>query len=67
LHIVPHSTTDEGGLSTADNYFTGKDEDSVYIGSVKDILDSVYEQLMANPNRTFTFAEVKFFKKWYEE
>jgi hypothetical protein len=33
---------------------------------VKDILDSVYEQLVKNDTRTFTYAETKFFKMWYE-
>jgi hypothetical protein len=36
------------------------------MGGVKDILDSVYEQLVKNDTRTFTYAETKFFKMWYE-
>lgn len=62
LHIIPHSHTDEGWLSTVEEFFTGDDYYSIYIGSVKDILDSTIEELILGKNRTFTFAETKYFK-----
>ena len=40
LHIIPHSHTDEGWLSTTEDFYSGDDPTSIYIGSVKDILDS---------------------------
>tara|TARA_B100000780_G_C20747252_1_gene296832 strand:+ start:294 stop:488 length:195 start_codon:yes stop_codon:yes gene_type:complete len=49
LHIIPHSNTDMGWLSSPEESFSGFLEenatktDSPYIGAVKDILDSVYE------------------------
>lgn len=60
-----------GWLSTPEESFSGLlDENSTtnspYIGAVKDILDSVYEQLVKNETRTFTYAETKFFKLWFE-
>jgi len=61
-----------GWLSSPEESFSGFLEenatktDSPYIGAVKDILDSVYEQLVKNESRTFTYAETKFFKMWYE-
>lgn len=70
LHIIPHSHTDVGWLSTAEQSFSGFQEETSanaqYIGGVKDILDSVYEQLVKNETRTFTYADTKFFKTWYE-
>lgn len=61
-----------GWLSSSEETFSGWLEEnatrtnSPYIGAVKDILDSVYEQLVKNDTRTFTYAETKFFKLWYE-
>lgn len=66
LHIIPHSHTDEGWLSTVEEFFTGDDYWSIYIGSVKEILDSTIEELILGKNRTFTFAETKYFKQWYD-
>lgn len=47
LHIIPHSNTDIGWLSSTEQSFGGfQDEGSStgqYMGGVKDILDSVYE------------------------
>ena len=37
LHIIPHSPYDEGWLSTTDEFYSGDDPTSIYIGSVKDI------------------------------
>ena len=45
LHLVPHSHTDEGWLSTVEDFYTGEDESSIYIGCVRDILDSTIEEL----------------------
>lgn len=39
-------------------------------GSVDDIFTSTIEQLMEtefHPNRSFSFADLKFFKQWYEK
>jgi lysosomal alpha-mannosidase len=70
LHIIPHSHTDIGWLNTPEQSFSGFAEESnnssPYTGGVKDILDSVYEQLVKNDTRTFTYAETKFFKMWFE-
>jgi len=61
VHLVPHSHTDEGWLSTVEDFYTGDDEFSIYIGCVRDILDSTIEELILNENRTFAFAEIKYF------
>ena len=46
VHLIPHSHTDEGWLSTVDEFYTGEDDWSIYIGCVKDILDSTIEELI---------------------
>lgn len=40
---------------------------SGFIGSVEDILNSTMTELYADGNKTFTFGDLKFFKKWYEQ
>ena len=66
VHIFPHSHTDLGWLATADDYFTGKNT-SWYRGSVQDILNSVMVELQKDPKKTFTYAEMKYFKQWFEK
>ena len=58
VHIVPHSHTDPGWLSTYDTY---------YGSSVKTILSAVVKEMEASPNRTFAWAETCFFARWYAE
>lgn len=49
-------------MSTPENYFTGADSNPIYIGGVRDILDSVVSEMIDNKNLTFTYAEIKYFK-----
>jgi hypothetical protein len=80
LHIIPHSHVDdisqnkdvqmqlkEQALSTsaADNAATGQADG--FVGSVADILNSTIAELEQNPNRTFAFGDIKYFKGWYDE
>jgi len=67
VHLIPHSHTDEGWLSTVEDFYTGNDEGSIYIGCVRDILDTSIGELLANENRTFAFAEIKYFQMWWNE
>lgn len=67
LHIIPHSHTDEGWLSTTEDFYSGDDETSIYIGSVKDILDTTIQQLRVNKNHTFAYSEIKYFKYWWDQ
>jgi len=52
-------------LAKTDDFFTGEDT-SIFSGSVKDILDTVILELLLDKNRTFTYAEIKYFKMWYD-
>lgn len=62
VHLIPHTHTSEGFMSTAENYYTGNDTNQIYIGGVRDILDSVINEMIDNKNLTFTYAEIKYFK-----
>jgi len=68
LHIMPHSHADEGWLATTNDTFSGDDDNATFTGGVRDILDSVVEQLIleGKANRTFAFAQTKMFKEWYD-
>ena len=50
IHIIPHSHMDPGWLKTYDEYYNLQ---------VKKIFDNVFEQLKANPNRTFVYCEME--------
>lgn len=56
--IVLHSHTDLGWKSTMADY---------YQQSVKNILDSAFDALEKDYTKYFTFAEIGFFKIWWEE
>jgi hypothetical protein len=64
VHLFPHSHTDEGWIAKSDDFFYGTDT-SIYPGSVRDILDTTMLELLKNPNRTFVYAEVRYFKLWW--
>ena len=66
VHIVPHSHDDVGWLKTVDEYFYGA-ERLIQAGSVQYILDTVIDELQKNPNRTFIYVEIAFFKRWWDE
>ena len=58
IHIIPHSHMDPGWLKTYDEYYNLQ---------VKKIFDNVFEQLKANPNRTFVYCEMINFERWYKD
>lgn len=58
IHINPHSHDDTGWLETVDAYFF---KDVYYL------LDTIVDQLLKDSNRKFSFAEIAFFARWWEE
>ena len=56
---MPHTHDDVGWVRTVDEYFSGSQP------NVAIILDSVISELQRDPQRTFTFVEMKFFSMWY--
>jgi len=66
IHIVPHTHDDVGWLKTVDQYYYGA-ERLVQAGAVQYILDTTIDELQKNPNRTFIYVEIAFFKRWWDE
>ena len=64
MHLIPHSHDDVGWIETPEEYFYGKGG-KVKTASVKLIYDTVIQELLKNANRTFTVAEMKYFKMYY--
>ena len=58
---MPHSHVDEGWLATTNDTLTGDDDNATFTGGVRDILDSVVEQLAkeGKTNRTFALPKLK--------
>ena len=66
IHVFPHSHADLGWQATIDDYFEGKNMD-LYIGGYHNMFDTVLAELLADNRRTFNFAEMKFFKMWWDK
>ena len=57
IHLIPHSHTDPGWLSTYDEY---------YKKDVGKILGSVLHELQADANLTFVWSETCYFARYFE-
>ncbi|KAE8010634.1 hypothetical protein FH972_006989 [Carpinus fangiana] len=66
VHLVPHSHDDVGWLKTVDQYYVGSNN-TIQEACVENVLDSVVEALLRDPNRKFVFAEMAFFQRWWVE
>ncbi|CAA0412387.1 unnamed protein product [Arabidopsis thaliana] len=66
VHLVPHSHDDVGWLKTVDQYYVGSNN-RIQNACVRNVLDSVVDSLLRDPNRKFVFAEMAFFTRWWEE
>ncbi|PPD76164.1 hypothetical protein GOBAR_DD26911 [Gossypium barbadense] len=66
VHLVPHSHDDVGWLKTVDQYYVGSNN-SIQGACVQNVLDSVVDALLRDPNRKFVFAEMAFFQRWWTE
>ena len=60
VHLVPHTHDDVGWIKSVDAYFDGWTTRGSS-ASVRHILDGALEMLQADPRRTFTYTEMKFF------
>ncbi|CAI5469722.1 unnamed protein product [Closterium sp. Yama58-4] len=58
VHLVAHSHDDLGWTSTIDKY---------YVTSVQYIIETVIDQLEANPDRKFIQVEQAFFYRWWQQ
>ena len=57
VHVVCHTHDDPGWLKTFQGY---------YNDAVKNILDNMVVSLSAKKERKFSYVEMSFFKKWYD-
>ncbi|KAK9948402.1 hypothetical protein M0R45_003981 [Rubus argutus] len=64
VHLVAHSHDDVGWLKTVDQYYIGSNN-SIQAACIENVLDSVVESLVRDPNRKFVFAEMAFFQRWW--
>ena len=66
-HAVVHShRSDVGWLKTVDEYFSGANN-TIQHAAVRNILNTVTDQLRKNPARKFTYVEQAFFQRWWRE
>lgn len=63
---MSHTHDDVGWLKTVEQYYYGRNN-TIQRAAVKYILSTVMLALTENPNRTFTYAEQKFFSMWWNE
>jgi len=57
IHIIAHSHCDPGWLSTFEGY---------YNRDVRQILNSVFNELIKDSTKKFVWSETSFFQRWYE-
>lgn len=76
LHLVPHSHDDVGWLRTVDQYYTGEqnqpNSDNIlfYVPGqqcVRCTLNTTITELLKDPQRRFSFIEMAFFSRYWEE
>ncbi|MQL96788.1 hypothetical protein Taro_029460 [Colocasia esculenta] len=56
VHLVPHTHDDVGWLKTVDQYYVGSNN-SIQGACVRNVLDSVVDALLKDPNRKFVYVE----------
>ncbi|KAJ0974238.1 hypothetical protein J5N97_016203 [Dioscorea zingiberensis] len=66
VHLVSHSHDDVGWLKTVDQYYVGSNN-SIQGACVNNVLDSVVDALLKNPDRKFVYVEQAFFQRWWAE
>ncbi|KAF6169657.1 hypothetical protein GIB67_004049 [Kingdonia uniflora] len=66
VHLVPHTHDDVGWLKTVDQYYVGANN-SIRGACVQNVLDSVFEALLADKNRKFIYVEQAFFQRWWRQ
>uniref|UniRef100_A0A1D1Y7A6 Alpha-mannosidase n=1 Tax=Anthurium amnicola TaxID=1678845 RepID=A0A1D1Y7A6_9ARAE len=66
VHLVAHTHDDVGWLKTVDQYYVGSNN-SIQGACVRNVLDSVVDALLKDPNRKFVYVEQAFFQRWWAE
>ena len=66
MHLIAHTHDDVGWLKTVDEYYYGANN-TIYKAGVQYILDSVVEELYLDKNKRFSYVEIGFFSRWWNE
>lgn len=66
VHLVPHTHDDIGWLKTVDEYQYGLNL-TIQPADVNDLITSAIGGLLGNPNRRFTYVEMGFFSRWWDQ
>ncbi|RNE99561.1 putative lysosomal alpha-mannosidase precursor [Trypanosoma rangeli] len=66
VHLVAHTHDDMGWLKTVEQYQYGLNN-TIQMADVNTILSSVIGGLLVNPKRKFTYVEIGFFSRWWEQ
>ena len=66
VHLVPHTHDDIGWLKTVDEYQYGLNL-TIQPADVNSIIDSAIGQLLEDPARRFTYVEIGFFSRWFNQ
>ena len=65
VHLVPHTHDDVGWLKTVDEYFSGA-KYNIQKAGVELVIETVMRELIADPNKRFSYVEIKFFSMWWK-
>ncbi|KAA0187892.1 putative Lysosomal alpha-mannosidase [Fasciolopsis buskii] len=65
VHLIPHTHDDVGWLKTVDQYYYGS-KNMIQRAGVQYILDSVIQALATDARRRFTYVEMAFFMRWWQ-
>ena len=66
IHLVSHTHDDTGWLKTVNQYYLGMNN-TIQFAGVRYILDTVIESLSVHPDRKFTYVEMAYFSRWWDE
>ena len=66
MHLIAHTHNDVGWLKTIDEYYYGANK-TIDTSGVQYILDSVVRSLLIDNTKRFTYVEMGFFTRWWNE
>lgn len=68
VHLICHTHTDIGWLSTLEEYFYKMNEYKMrgQYGGVYFIITTVVDSLLTNRDRKFVYSEFKYFQMWWD-
>jgi len=66
VHLIAHTHDDVGWVKTVDEYYYGSNNTITKAG-VQYILDGIIEELYLDPKKRFSYVEMAFFSRWWNE